>query len=70
MTLLLYLVFSVRTKYTVVDPAVEAAQAHLQAMRTGKYVSAARKKAMMSSPRLPRSSSKLLSSTGMETLLN
>jgi hypothetical protein len=34
----------VRTNFTIVDPAVEAAQARLEAMRTGRFVPSSQKK--------------------------
>lgn len=37
----------IKTKYYVVDPAVEAAQARLDAMRTGRYLGARPKKQSM-----------------------
>merc|ERR1712050_85057 len=39
----------VKTKYTLVDPAVEAAQARLEAMRTGRYIAGTSNKKTTSS---------------------
>ena len=39
MLLILFYFFRVKTKFAIVDPAVEAAHARLIAMRTGRYIS-------------------------------